>query len=282
MKRFALTGSRLSHSYSPQIHGCILSELGLSASYELIEIPEEKRGDILEILESMGVTGFNVTIPYKTDIIGQLDFVSPEAARIGAVNTVCIRGGKSYGFNTDYDGFGRMLLNAGIDPSGKNVLVYGAGGASRALIPKLLDMGASDVTVCSRSEKRFPGLRESFPEISLKTDTDPELLSRIKERHYSLLVNATPLGMYPDRMDLMPFDEEIIGCFEAAADIVYNPADTLLLRAASSLGLKTAGGLDMLICQAVKAEEYFWDINIDPSVADAIAAKCAGITAERR
>ena len=175
-----------------------------------------------------------------------------------------------------------MLTEAGIDPCRKDVLVYGSGGASRALIPALSDMGASSVTVCARSEDRFPGLKESFPEIAAFKDTDPELLSRINGGSYSLLVNATPLGMYPDKISLMPFDSGIISRFDAVADIVYNPKDTLLLRTAFKSGLKTAGGLDMLIYQAVKAEEYFWDIRIDNKDARRIAEKCRSITERRQ
>ncbi len=274
MKKFALVGDHISHSYSQMIHQCIFKELDLSASYEMIAVPEEDKDKIFRIIKDKDISGFSVTMPYKQLVMKDLYALSPEAEKIGAVNTVVKEKDGYRGYNTDYNGFGFMLDHAGIDVFGKSFLIYGAGGACRAVILSLLDKGASSVTVCGRSDKRFPGLKKSFPEVNFLKAVDSSLLSMIRQDEFYGLVNTSPLGMYPDAMDIMPFTKNLIEHFETVSDVVYNPGETKLLKAAKDAGAKTAGGLLMLIYQAVKAEEYFWDIKIEGPVLDSVMESC--------
>lgn len=147
--KLGLIGEKLGHSLSPEIHQKIFEKLGICGTYNPLPIARMNLKDTVEtLLESMD--GFNVTIPYKTDIMPFLDEISPEARTIGAVNTVAVHDGKRYGYNTDYDGFARTLDKIAADVKGEKVLVMGHGGASRAVVQCLHDRGAGAILIVSR------------------------------------------------------------------------------------------------------------------------------------
>ncbi|MBR0085906.1 MAG: shikimate dehydrogenase [Lachnospiraceae bacterium] len=261
-ERYAVVGERLPHTLSPEIHNFIFEKLGLQERYGICEVPLSETDGLLDRLAAAGMKGINVTIPYKETLMPQLDVIAPEAQRIGAVNTIHFAEGKTYGYNTDYYGFLMMMERAGIEIKGKDACVFGAGGAAKAVIAALTDAGASSVTVLSRNASRFPELKEHFPHILTG------LLSYDAFICGDIAVNTTPLGMYPNNLGLMPIERACLSRFSCAADIVYNPVRTLFLKAAEELGLTCAGGLYMLIYQAIKAEEIFQNINIDNKTAD--------------
>lgn len=160
--KFGLIGAKLGHSLSPRIHKELFSRRGLAASYELLEMPAEQLPSQLERLRQE-YTGVNVTIPHKIAVMPYLDSISPEAAAIGAVNTIAFREGKALGYNTDYFGFGRMLEHYGLTPTGKDVCVLGTGGAARAVLQYLTDCRSRSITLFSRKvSKVAPDLRQRF------------------------------------------------------------------------------------------------------------------------
>ena len=232
--RCGLLGEKLGHSYSPQIHAL----LG-SYAYLLYEkAPEEvedfvRRGDW---------HGLNVTIPYKKTVMPFCDELSETAAAIGSVNTLLRRpDGSILGDNTDAYGFRHMLRKTACDPAGKKALVCGTGGASATVCAVLRSLGAEVVTLSRKGEDNY------------------ENLSR--HRDASLLVNATPLGMYPHN-GARAVDLRDLPRLEAVLDVVYNPARTALLLQAESLGIPHAGGLSMLVAQAKRASEIFQGLAI--------------------
>ena len=226
--RCGLIGEHLGHSFSPMIHG----ELA-DYSYKLFELPPEKVG---EFVRGSELDAFNVTIPYKKTVIPFLDVISPEARAIGAVNTVVRRDGKIYGYNTDYFGFSHMIDISGISVEGKKALVFGTGGAS--------------VTVCAVLKDR--GVRELIT-VSIEDNT-PEFLSHHTDAE--LVVNATPVGMYP-RNGETPVDISIFPSLCGVLDVIYNPAKTQLLLDAEARQIAHVNGLPMLVAQAAKAFEFF-------------------------
>ncbi|MBR2720093.1 MAG: shikimate kinase [Lentisphaeria bacterium] len=231
-----LIGKTLGHSYSPQIHG----ELG-DYDYSLFELAENELGGFVR---SDKFHGANVTIPYKIAVIPYLDEISPEAARIGSVNTIVhTTDGKLKGYNTDYYGFGYMLDSAGISVSGKKVLVLGSGGASLTVRTLLSDRGAKEVVVISRSGEN------NYSNIHLHADTD-------------VIVNTTPVGMYPNN-GTSPVSLDTFAKLSGVADIIFNPSKTRLILDAEARGIKCAGGLSMLVAQAKAASEYFTGKMID-------------------
>ena len=229
MLRCGLLGRKLGHSYSPQIH----REL---SCYEY-KLYEKEPEELEAFLKSGAFDGLNVTIPYKKAVMAYLDEISPEAAAIGSVNTSVNRGGKLTGYNTDAFGFSWLLQKSGVEAADKKALVFGSGGASVTVCHVLKSLGADPVVVISRTgENNYENL----------------------DRHLDakLLINATPLGMYPNNGE-SPVDLTRFSALDGVLDVVYNPARTALMLQAEQLGIPHASGLSMLVAQAKKACEYF-------------------------
>ena len=254
MEFYGLLGEKLGHSLSPQINKIILERNNTEGSYKLFEIPKERIGDFVEAIKLLKVKGFNVTIPYKETIIKYLDYISSEAEKIGAVNTVMLKDNKLYGYNTDYFGIDIMLKNKEIDVENKVAVILGSGGACKAVITYLLDNNIRKIYIVSRNPKN----------INLRNDSKIEITdyNRLKSIEGNLIINSTPVGMYPN-IDCSVVDREIIKKFEVAIDLIYNPTQTKFLKLAYQEGKITVGGLHMLIGQAVKSQAIFNDKDID-------------------
>ena len=238
--RYGLIGYPLGHSYSPEIHRFLLNE-----DYKLCPLKPE---EVAPFLAKRDFLGLNVTIPYKQTVMPYLDEISAPARRIGAVNCIVNRSGRLYGYNTDYSGFMEMLKDQNIEVSGRRVAVLGSGGAAKSCRVALEDMGASPVLV-SRSEK---------PDAI----TYDQLYA--EEASYACLVNATPVGMFPNDEE-SPVDLSRFHKLESCVDVIYNPMRTHLRFDAKQKGLKSTGGLQMLVRQAFAADEFFTGTKMDPA-----------------
>lgn len=261
---YGLIGEKLTHSVSPEIHMELFKILNMDASYELFEIPKDKLEENFEALKLKGIKGLNVTIPYKVDMMKLVDEVSKEAEKIGAINTICFKNGKTDGYNTDYYGFGRMLAKNSITVKGKSAAVLGAGGAAKAVIQYLVDNNASEVVLVSRDKAKA---KANFKEINV---IDYMEFNSLKQS--DTVINCTPCGMYP-KIDASPIDKACISKFSAAVDLIYNPVETVFLKQAKERGLKTVNGLYMLVGQAMAAEELWNDITISEEITDKIFEK---------
>ena len=240
-----LLGRKLGHSYSPQIH----SQLG-SYDYRLFEKEPEELEDFLK---NGDFTGLNVTIPYKKDVIPFLDELSPRAKALGAVNTIVCRNGKLIGHNTDYFGFETMLLSTGVSLQGKKALVCGSGGASSTACAVLKAHGAN-VVVLSRTGN------DNYQNLNRHSDA-------------ALIVNATPVGMYPN-VEASPIEDlAAFPMLEGVLDLVYNPARTSILLKAEALGIPCVNGLRMLVAQAKESAEWFTGEPIDDSCIEMIYSR---------
>jgi Shikimate 5-dehydrogenase len=244
MIKLGLVGEKLSHSLSPQIHGELMMQRGIQGTYELLEFSRETFVRDFSELKHSGYRGVNVTIPYKESVIPLLDSISDQAKYIGAVNTVLFEDGQAKGFNTDYNGFLSMLDHYDISVKGKGAVVLGSGGVAKAVVKGLLDLGVYDLTIVSRGKQNFHGnytvSYEFFKEADLRSD---------------LLINCTPVGMYPNT-DVAPVPKESINT-GVVIDMIYNPQKTLLLKYADELGIKGINGSYMLKEQAVKAQDIW-------------------------
>ena len=231
-KIYGLLGRKLGHSWSAPIH----KALGCD-SYHMIELEPEQLGDFLR-REDIG--GLNVTMPYKRDVMPFCDVIDEGAQAIGSVNTLVRRGGKLYGYNTDIDGFLYTARRSKIEFAGRKVLVLGSGGASLTAQAGAKREGAREVAVISRS--------------------GPDSYESLTQRHGDgeIVVNTTPVGMWPD-LEGRPLDLKSLPRLEAVLDVIYNPTRTSLLLQAEELDLRRAGGLPMLVAQAVRAEELFFE-----------------------
>ncbi|MGI5911844.1 MAG: shikimate dehydrogenase [Syntrophomonadaceae bacterium] len=259
MKVYAVIGEKLPHSLSPQIHNQMMDIINIDGRYVILEIARENLPKIVDSLKALNIAGVSVTIPYKTDIMPYLDEISEEANSIGAVNVIDIKSGRATGYNSDYYGFGLMLKEAEIDVKGKEVVQLGAGGAGKASIAYVHAAGAKSIRVVARNPEKLAVLKERFPYIETSLFSETELIKG------EVLVNATPIGMYPNINDC-PISPEIIGRFTAAADLIYNPLETQFIKHAKEKGMKYAGGLYMLLYQAVKAQEIWQERTIDTAL----------------
>lgn len=254
VKKYGVIGYPIGHTMSPFIHTELFKLRNFSGEYGKFQIaPEDLGAEFENSLKKFD--GFNVTIPHKVAIIKYLDRLDASAAEYGAVNVVANENGKYVGYNTDAYGFLAGVEFSKIKLCGK-VLVYGFGGAARTIITECLKAGC-EVTVGTLKE--FMGDAEKITkEISEKLGKTIKLISNEEiNEGYNLLVNATPVGMYP-KVNAMPLTEEQIELFDAVYDIVYNPEETLLLKTAKAKGKLCGGGLSMLVAQAAKAHTIFY------------------------
>ncbi len=246
-KKYGLLGEHLSHSFSPQIHSLLADY-----PYDLYEVDTDNLG---EWVKGTDLAGFNVTIPYKQDIMKYCAEVSPQAQAIGAVNTVVRRAdGTLFGDNTDYFGFAYMLDSLRVDIKGKKAVVLGSGGASKTVCTVLSEQGA-EVVVISR------GGENNYSNLHLHSDA-------------TLIVNATPVGMYP-KTGVSPVNLQDFPDCQGVCDVIYNPAKTALLLQAEKLGIPCVNGLSMLVAQAKKACEIFTASVVSDEVIEKIRVQVA-------
>jgi len=242
MKRYAVIGNPIKHSLSPAMHNAAFRELGADASYEALEIEsvEKAYGHLKE-----NYAGINVTIPHKLAIMELLDEREMAADLIGAVN--CVKFDKrAMGFNTDLHGAMAALKDVVPHLKEKRILILGAGGAARAIIYGCLMEGA-DVSVYNRTVERAEALAKEVGEKMKGID----IQKRLDAVGFDILINATSVGMYP-RVDETPLTSGIPSN-QVVMDIVYNPLETRLLRAAREAGARTIDGLEMFVRQGAES-----------------------------
>ncbi|MBL7091782.1 MAG: shikimate dehydrogenase [Candidatus Omnitrophica bacterium] len=267
MKIYGLIGFPVKHSYSAVMHNAAFKELGVDARYELFEVKPGELEARFKGLVGQGVCGFNITVPYKEEIINFLDELDREAHLIGAVNTVKVNEDKTTkGFNTDGPGFITHLTRiVGFNLQGKKVSILGAGGAARAVSTQLAKNGAGSIALFDMDRDKAKGLaaklEANFSNCDIGLVSEADALLQDKP---DLLINATPVGMYKE--DRLVFNPEYLHPKLVVYDLVYNPAQTPLLREAKRKGCSGVfNGLGMLLYQGALAFKVWLDV--EPPVA---------------
>ena len=260
-----LLGRGIGSSRSPIMHEREGARLGLDYAYRLVDfdqlgLEDAALGDVIAAAEDLGFTGLNVTHPYKQGAVPFLTELAPDAAAIGAVNTIVFKDGRRNGHNTDSWGFAQSFLERMAGCRLDRVLQLGAGGAGAAVAHALLDLGAARLalfdTAADRAAQLADRLDARFPgRVEIATDITAAFAQAVG------VVNATPVGMakYPG----LPFAPALLSPRHWVAEIVYFPAETALLRLARELGCRTLSGLGMAVNQAVRAFELFTGIAPD-------------------
>lgn len=253
MDKYGLIGHPLGHSMSPLIHNKLFALSGIEDySYELIDIAPEKLAESEDMLREL--KGFNITIPHKTAIIPMTDKLGESAERYNSVNCVSNDNGVMTGYNTDCDGF---LRSAELLPLGGKVLLVGCGGVGRMIAIEAALHGAElTIAVLPNAVKTAQLVMAEILSKCGGASVKICLVSEIKGS-FDLLVNATPVGMYP-KIDACPVSDEIIENCLSFFDVIYNPIETLLMKKARELGRTAIGGAAMLVYQAVKAHELWY------------------------
>ncbi|MCL5292285.1 MAG: shikimate dehydrogenase [Actinobacteria bacterium] len=267
-----IIGYPLTYTISPQIHNAAFDKVQLNIGYVPMVVRPNDLANAIVGLQALGFIGFNVTMPHKESAVKHLDRLDSEAQVVGAVNTISFAGGQRVGHNTDVKGFLAALAEVGFKPEAPSSVVIGAGGAARAVVAALASLGA-EVAVANRNRTRSEALvndiKERLPNSHLKVlEFDEGFADKIIDAE--LIVNATPVGMTP-LQDETPVDADLLHSGQAVFDLVYEPAETRLIREATNKGARTIGGLRMLLHQAAASFEI-WTGTPAPLAAMADAA----------
>ena len=245
-----LIGFPVSHSLSPRIHAYWRAQYNVEGDYKLFTTAPARLRQTMHHMRKKNWRGVNVTVPHKQDVMEYLDSIDTVATKIGAVNTVTNENGELKGSNTDAYGFITNLkekLGGALAPALSNVIVFGAGGAARAIVSALQDEAAASITLINRTFRTAEHMADEFAVQALPWDVRQDAITNA-----TLIVNTTSLGMeYHPALDIALTPEH--RC--AVADIVYAPLDTPLLKNARHCGLQTVDGLGMLLYQAQLAFE---------------------------
>lgn len=258
-KVIGIFGYPVRHSLSPLMQNAAIEALGLNYIYVPFEVRPEQLESAVNGIRSLGISGVNITIPHKEKVFPSLDEVTEEASLIGSVNTIENKNGRLIGHNTDSSGYIRSLReDAGFEPKGKNILVIGAGGAARGIIAGLSMNDASGIFIANRTLEKGKILAEEFKNkfkninfsaLPLSSLKDPKILSQV-----DLVVNATSMWLEEASPDV---EFSLTPSYTLVSDIVYKPAVTPFLKKAQDAGLKTLGGLGMLIYQGAISLEIW-------------------------
>lgn len=271
-QHFAVIGHPIGHTMSPFIHKRLFEIAGVDADYTKIDVaPENLGGEFKNTLSKLD--GFNVTIPHKQNIIQYLDEIDEKAEMYGSVNTVSIKDGRSKGYTTDPDGFLKALEAAGIELDGR-IMILGCGGVARTMAYEIAKKGLEfefavrpqDVgkagLLCLDITRKIPDAKVSFGLIT-------QIIGTV-----DVLINATPVGMYPNA-DEQPIHNCAIGRCGAVFDAVYNPLETVLVKRAKANGSKAVGGMSMLVWQAAVAQEIWHGKSFDKEDIDRLCVDAA-------
>mgnify|MGYP001006773146 FL=1 len=254
-KILGVIGAPIAHSLSPIIQNAALHEAGLDYVYTAFPVHRVALASAVCGLRDAGVAGFNVTIPFKTEIMPLLDVLSEDAQRIRAVNTVVIASdGTMTGHNTDVTGFMAGFAARGIGLAGKRTVLIGAGGAARAALWGLLRSGVSSVCIGVRNLAKGKALCTDFAAdgtLAVYCFDDPHFRDVLCTA--DIVVQTTPIGMSPQTDAMPPVDPAAISPSAAVYDLIYTPAETAFLRAAAAHGCTTINGETMLVMQGAEA-----------------------------
>lgn len=268
-----LMGYPVEHTYSPQMHNYISQVYGRNYAYTALSVRPEALADAMRGLAALNFAGVNVTAPHKVNVMRYLDEIDNAARMYGSVNTVKIENGRLYGYNTDADGFYLSLINGGVQIKDRDLLIFGAGGAARPICIKFALEGAKSITVLNRTQKNADSLAQYVRDVC-----GYDILTKRVHNHYDVVINTTSAGMEPNVNSCPTDDFSFVDKNTAAADMIYNPPQTVFLKKMIQHGAYTAiNGLGMLIYQGIVAYEIFTGEKIDHKIYDDIKREVFGL-----
>lgn len=264
-KLYGLIGSPVGHSGSPAMQNYGFQACGIDGAYLAFDIKEDQVPEFIKAMRLLNIQGCNVTMPCKTAAAQNMDELSPASQLIGAVNTIVNRDGKLYGHITDGEGFVANLKDHGVEVEGKDIAIFGAGGAATAIQVQCALDGAKSITIFNprdgffeKAEKMVEKIKEKVPACQVELyDLDAKDVMREKIDAADILVNGTLLGMKPREDTSVINDPSLFHEGLVVADVVYNPKETRLLREAKEHGCTVVPGNGMLLWQGVAAFKLF-------------------------
>lgn len=256
-KIIGILGYPVEHSFSPVMHNNAFARLGLDYCYVPFAVQPAQLKAAVSAIRALNLVGVNVTIPHKETVMPFLDEISVEAEMIGAVNTIVNDKGKLIGYNTDGQGFVQsMRAETGIEALDKKIIILGAGGAARSVAVQLALNGAREILIFNRNQERAANISAiiknktncSSTAFAIKTETLTEVFENT-----DILINTTPVGMYPHINEKPPVPCELINKNMLVCDLIYNPIETDFIKAAKQRGAMVMSGLGMLLYQGALA-----------------------------
>lgn len=254
-KWFAVVGDPIAHSLSPFMHDAWFEEHGIDATYIPIHAEPAGLEAAFRSMKTLGISGFNVTLPHKGSIIPLLDRLDETAVKMNAVNTVTLEGAQAVGWNTDGDGFVRSLMTQQISADEK-ILVIGAGGAARGIVYALKRAQFRDVTITNRTFQRADELAQATDSSAMTMNDAEQALG-----NFTIIIQTTSVGLAKD--ERLPLSLEHAAAGSLIADIIYNPLETPFLKAAKEKNCKILNGVGMFVYQGAIAFEKWTGIEPD-------------------
>ena len=255
-----LIGHPVEHSFSPPMHNAAFNELNMDYAYVAFDVEPQNLKSAIDGAKSLGIKGLNVTIPHKIEVMKYLDGIDEVAALIGAVNTIDFKDMK--GYNTDGIGAVRAIEEV-TSIKDKNVVIAGAGGASRAISFYIAKYGASELTILNRNVEKAQKLAGDVADSGLigdvKADSISEIASYLKDA--DILINTTPVGMHPNVNDEPIASADDMHGNLVVFDAVYNPNETVLLKETIKAGAKPVYGIKMLLYQGAESFRIWTDVD---------------------
>lgn len=257
-KTYAIIGDPIDHSLSPSIHNAAFKELGMDCTYIAFRVPRGELQEGVESLRKINVSGFNVTIPHKIEMMKYLDDSSEECRAIGATNTVSNEEGRLIGHNTDMSGFMEPIKRRSIAVKNETVLLVGAGGAARAIVAGFAKEGATKITIANRTAEKSRGLVEFASKLGMSASAVTlQEAGRVASQH-RFIVNATSVGL---KNEPSPISTEGINSENIVYDIIYMPMNTDLISEAKKKSATIIYGYEMLLWQAAAAFEIWHKVK---------------------
>ena len=265
MKKLAIIGNPVEHSFSPKMHNYISKKMGLDYLYDAICVEECDFDDLLKSLLDQNYVGVNITAPFKVNAYNACDILSDNAKKFGSVNTCVFKDGKIFGYNTDALGLNKSLLKNGFDVKDKDILFIGAGGATKPAVVHFSELGANSISIHNRTIKKAQDIADY-----VKSINGFNVEVGINKPHYDLVINTTSVGMFPTINQSPISDFSFINENTFVYDMIYNPEKTLFLKNAQKQGAKIINGLGMLIYQGILSYELFTGTKLPDDIFDNI------------
>lgn len=271
MKKLAIIGNPVEHSFSPKMHNYISQKMRLDYFYDAICVEECDFDGLLKSLPNQNYVGVNITAPFKVNAYNACDILSDNAKKFGSVNTCVFKDEKIFGYNTDALGLSKSLLKNGLNVKNKDILFIGAGGATKPAVVHFSELGANSISIHNRTVKKAQDIADYVKNIN---GFNVEV--GINKAHYDLVINTTSVGMFPKIDDAPISDIDFIDDNTFVYDMIYNPEKTLFLKNAEKRGAKTMNGLGMLIYQGILSYELFTGIKLPDNIYDNILSDVFG------
>ena len=268
MKKYLVIGNPINHSLSPELHNYWLKKNNINGKYDKQKLDSNNLAKLISRIRNKEITGVNVTVPFKKEIIPHLDSLTPEAEDTQSVNTILLIKDKVVGYNTDVIGFEKAIIDTKYDLFGKKILILGAGGVVPSIILALYKMKVFNVTLSNRTKIKAKVLRDHYSNIVVdKGWNKVEMIDWGEIKEFDMVINATSIGLKNNQNLNLDFSK--VGSEKFFYDLIYNPKETNFLKIGKKFGNKTENGKKMFIYQAAQAFKI-WH-NIEPEINEEVS-----------